>query len=353
MGDQDFLYALNSGTPVGDDRGEYRVVMAVETDVPMEVPLLWAALFKDSDEVTVMRRRILDEGTENEAVKYPMPAWHTSIEAGLANLAARRAWILDHVHPSLHPFIDVFEEKMRRCGYSHVQMDFYAFYFWVHGDVDHVRNMVRSALLALESSDGWANWCDYPHLLSTYHLYGMNFMFCESLGGVKLGWFRVGPDNRIVPEGSPGRVLVVGYPGDKEEEEDLPLFFKVCAANDAAAVRSLLQSGEDPNYCDDLPRASGVPALLLACVQGSAAVVRVLLDAGADPNMTSDEGSFALALAAEEGHTEIVDMLIKAGADVNKKARGMNALLLATIYKRFDIQEMLLKAGAGAPDKEG
>ncbi|CAK0849184.1 unnamed protein product, partial [Prorocentrum cordatum] len=59
-----------------------------------------------------------------------------------------------------------------------------------------------------------------------------------------------------------------------------------CSGGDAAAVKTLLDQGVDP----DAPGEKGKTALIIAATKGSLPVVEALLAAGADPNIGSEEG---------------------------------------------------------------
>lgn len=75
-------------------------------------------------------------------------------------------------------------------------------------------------------------------------------------------------------------------------------------SGDAAAVKTLLDAGVDP----DEPCA-GKTALLVAAEKGNVAVVEVLLGAGADPNTVGTDGSTPLTVAFQHGHKEVLSKL--------------------------------------------
>src|SRR5262245_1677242 len=145
---------------------------------------------------------------------------------------------------------------------------------------------------------------------------------------------------------------------------------------DKAAVRSLLQTGNDVNaaqvdgttalhwaaYNDDaetvalLLRAKanvnavnryGVPPIAQACTNGSAAIVKQLLDAGADANATMKGGETALMLAARSGNVETVKALLARGAKHDARERhGQTALMWAAAEGNTSVVRALIEAGA-------
>jgi len=145
---------------------------------------------------------------------------------------------------------------------------------------------------------------------------------------------------------------------------------------DKAAVRSLLQTGNDVNaaqvdgttalhwaaYNDDaetvalLLRAKanvnavnryGVPPIAQACTNGSAAIVKQLLDAGANANATMKGGETALMLAARSGNVETVKALLARGAKHDARERhGQTALMWAAAEGNTAVVRALIEAGA-------
>ena len=181
--------------------------------------------------------------------------------------------------------------------------------------------------------------------------------------------------------------------------EDL---FRAINIDDAAAVRSLLERGIDPNSVDerghqalylalregstqvaavlmahpglrvDATNAAGETALMMAALRGnlesakrlvergsavnregwaplhyaasgpSAAMVRFLLDRGAAIDAPSPNGSTALMLAARYGSEESVKVLLERGADARlKNARDLDAAAFARLGGREALAERL------------
>jgi hypothetical protein len=122
-----------------------------------------------------------------------------------------------------------------------------------------------------------------------------------------------------------------------------PLFRAVMKA-DADAVKSLLNSGADPNE----GRFIGASALVLALMHNNAAMAQVLLDKGADPNALDARGSTPLMWAAssETLDTAMVQELLRRGANpATANKDGDTALTWAMRRGYTPIVEMLNKHG--------
>src|ERR1017187_9104772 len=100
-------------------------------------------------------------------------------------------------------------------------------------------------------------------------------------------------------------VLIVGALGQAPDTA-LP---KAARERDLARLKSLLDSGADPNRRD----ANGSTALIQAGAGGQAAATHALVAAGANPNLTSSGGRTPLLEAALGGRVEIARLLISAG----------------------------------------
>ncbi|MEM6521568.1 MAG: ankyrin repeat domain-containing protein [Cyanobacteria bacterium P01_D01_bin.44] len=84
------------------------------------------------------------------------------------------------------------------------------------------------------------------------------------------------------------------------------------------------------------------PPLIAATLAGDAAAVRSLLDAGTDPD-TVYHTNTALIYAARDGHTDIAQVLIAAGAEVNWiDGEGVTPLILAAFKGHEELTKLLL-----------
>lgn len=174
-----------------------------------------------------------------------------------------------------------------------------------------------------------------------------------------------------------------------------PTLAEAATEGDAAWVKELLNTGEDPDTADrggytalhlaaergklkaveallaakrqwvckwspgwvrKVPRTNvnavaknGATALILAASGGHADVVRALLAAGADKDAKAKSGATALFIAAQNGQAGAVQALIDGGADVNFRADdGHTALYLAAYRGHFEAVQVLLAAKADA-----
>src|SRR5450755_3836177 len=116
-------------------------------------------------------------------------------------------------------------------------------------------------------------------------------------------------------------VLIVGALGQAPDTT----LGKAAREGDLARLKSLLDSGADPNRRD----GNGNSPLLEAVAARKAAAARALVAAGANPNLTSVGGRTPLIEAAIGGRVEIARLLIAAGADLNIGERGAGTPLEA------------------------
>lgn len=89
-----------------------------------------------------------------------------------------------------------------------------------------------------------------------------------------------------------------------------PPLIAATLAGDIKEVRSLLESGTDPNLIYNTNTA-----LTYAARDGFTDIARVLIDSGADVNWIDGEGVTPLILAAFKNHLELVQLLLDHGAD--------------------------------------
>nr|WP_295769612.1 ankyrin repeat domain-containing protein [Rhodoferax sp.] len=92
-------------------------------------------------------------------------------------------------------------------------------------------------------------------------------------------------------------------------------FFAALRRDDAAAVRTLLKRGFDPNTVD----SKGNPALIVALREPSLNVATVLLESPlTQVEVRTAQDESALMLAALKGYLDICKLLVTRDADVNK-----------------------------------
>src|SRR5262245_55325416 len=121
-------------------------------------------------------------------------------------------------------------------------------------------------------------------------------------------------------------------------------------AGDAAAARTLLARGGDPNSAD----ADGSTVLHFAVENDETELIQALLTAGARARVANRHGVTPLHLAASNGNATIVQRLIAAGADVNSATPGgETALMMAARTGDPETIKALLTHGAMVDAKEG
>ena len=123
-----------------------------------------------------------------------------------------------------------------------------------------------------------------------------------------------------------------------------PLMYAVLYG-DAAAVRTLLDSGADPNAHND----AGATALMWAA--NDVEKTRLLLDRGAKVDVKSDDGRTPLLIAAgQPGAAAVMKLLLEHGADASVKAPGLGnyttPLLEAATIGDAAIVRLLIAHGA-------
>ena len=124
----------------------------------------------------------------------------------------------------------------------------------------------------------------------------------------------------------------------------------VVKAGDAAAARTLLARGGDPNSGD----ADGSTVLHFAVENDETELIQALLAAGARARVANRHGITPLHLAATNGNATIVQRLIAAGADVNGVTPGSEtALMMAARTGDPETIKALLTHGAMVDAKEG
>lgn len=119
-------------------------------------------------------------------------------------------------------------------------------------------------------------------------------------------------------------------------------FFRAVKLDDAAAVKSLLARGFDPNTVEP---ERGHTGLILALHEGSMAVFKAMLDAsGVDIEAEAFNGDTALMVACYKGNKPAVEALLAKGAEVNRP--GWAPLHYAAASGSNEIVQLLLDKSA-------
>lgn len=138
---------------------------------------------------------------------------------------------------------------------------------------------------------------------------------------------------------------------ERSESCDLNIdIHELAAANDAQGLRSMLQSGENPDKLDD----EGWPLLVLASKYGAIDVVSILLDSGANVDQPNKQGATALYFAAKYDHLNIVNLLIDQNADLEKCPINSqrSPLFIAVKGNCLDVASILINNGADVDSQD-
>ena len=117
---------------------------------------------------------------------------------------------------------------------------------------------------------------------------------------------------------------------------------KAAAANDAAAIKSLIEKGATIDARD----GSGATALLVATHANKVEAARALIEAGADVNAKDNIEDSPYLYAGARGHLEILRMTLAHGADLKSINRyGGTSLIPASERGLVETVDTLIKAG--------
>jgi ankyrin repeat protein len=143
-------------------------------------------------------------------------------------------------------------------------------------------------------------------------------------------------------------------------EDGATPFVRAAQSSDTAAMALLLKHGADPT----LVTANGDSALTASAGIGwvdgvtyerspaeNAAAVKMLLDLGLDPNHANREGRTPLMGAALKGRPEVIALLVQAGARLDTRDRGSRdthipgATVAGVTFQAIDYAEGLVRVG--------
>jgi ankyrin repeat protein len=115
-------------------------------------------------------------------------------------------------------------------------------------------------------------------------------------------------------------------------------------ANDAKAVKELLENGAEINEKDGL----GHTALMWTATLGLTAMARLLLEEGAAVDEKGGMAGFTMLMqAASFEREEMVRMAVEFGANINEKTKfGGTALTMSGDNNRFGMARLLVGLGA-------
>jgi ankyrin repeat protein len=190
------------------------------------------------------------------------------------------------------------------------------------GDLDGVRELLARDPGAAAARDGQ----------------GLSVLMRASYGGgeifeaVRAARPTLDPWDRILTGEADG----LPAPGERSPDGFTPLHIAVFAHN-AAAVRTLLAAGADPNELATASFAQVTP-LGTAATFGANEIAELLLDHDADPERTSDHGHTPLHAAAANGNRALAELLVARGA--NARARTADGQTPADLAANDEIRAL-------------
>jgi hypothetical protein len=115
---------------------------------------------------------------------------------------------------------------------------------------------------------------------------------------------------------------------------------------DLAAVKSLLDSGADPNSTEDIADIKGVTPLHIAAEMGHLEIARLLIQRGAKLDALTSTDTQPIHQAAMNGYDEVVALLLELGADVNcQDDNGATPLDFAIFRENYQTADMIREFG--------
>ncbi len=130
---------------------------------------------------------------------------------------------------------------------------------------------------------------------------------------------------------------------ENEFDDDLKPLLRAARHGDYAAVKKMLQNGDNVNL---VQRGEGTP-LTMAIRSENFKIAELLMEKGADPNLGTNSDGYPLWMAARKGDIKLVRLLISKGADVNMKFPGDgSALIQAAKGRNLEMVKVLVNLGA-------
>ena len=149
------------------------------------------------------------------------------------------------------------------------------------------------------------------------------------------GGCRGGDSPTSTKDSSPPKATEEGRAANYQAASEL---LAAVRAGDAAAVRSALQAGANPDLKDE----EGAPMICIAAEKGLTDVAKILVEGRADLKVRTKFGLAPVNLSILGRHSDTAVLLINAGAEVNDGA----ALMSATHNRDLNMIKLLLDRGA-------
>ena len=126
-------------------------------------------------------------------------------------------------------------------------------------------------------------------------------------------------------------------------ETTIKLILASAAQNDFEGLQKFIESGVDPNLCDD----TGLTPLMSAAYKGNQKIIKMLHMAKCEIDKKDSSGCTALSFACNKGKFDCVKLLVDFGANVNTKDNDNSTPIMFAAQHGFnDVVKYLLSKGA-------
>lgn len=196
MGERCFIKAHNEPEPIGGgSKASYAIGMAYEVDC-QRIPLLWVALFDEENLKSVI---VPEHFLEDDAPKVTIPTLHALKTRTIKTFERRIPVLRKHIDPAIWPFVELFQNAVAECKYSHIELDLHALW-WLQGkSADRLKISIVKHLAVFESDASWCALYGDKLIADTSGLYGLPFFDSPFEGEIELPWCHATPDGGVEP----------------------------------------------------------------------------------------------------------------------------------------------------------
>ena len=207
MGERCFIRAHNEPEPIGgSSKTHYAVGMAFEVDC-QGIPLLWVALFtKDNLKSVTVPENFLD----GNAPEVTIPTLHSSKSTAVETFERRIPFLRDHIDPAIWPFVELFQNAVRECKYSHIELDLHALWGIQGESADKLKEIILCHMQAFESAASWCALYGDKLIGDTSELYGLPFFGIPFEGEIELPWCHATTEGGVEPSEPRDDIMSIG-----------------------------------------------------------------------------------------------------------------------------------------------
>jgi len=213
MSDRSFLITHDHPSALPADSEISRSTNLAFEPIMDPIPLLWLALFDESD-ITILetRRNFLDENEETaEESLVDIPVLFSTVEKAVALLDARIPLAKKFIPPELWCYIEEFKNGVRNCNCTHIQFDTHA--LWAdrcREDTDLLKELLLDSLKGMDSEEEWVDKLGEAKISDTFYLYGLKFLFDPFEGNADLPWCHLAEEGSVQPSVPRGNRVNLG-----------------------------------------------------------------------------------------------------------------------------------------------